>query len=390
MKELLLAFAVLIAAPFCIGLLPARFMPGEETWFSTLRPEKGKSVCPAAVYAAGLLTELAVFQLVAVPVIILEAWGFPTIVTIYSVLLVILSLAGVAAGLPVLKGFAADLGTLPAWKGKISIETCLYCLLAVILVGFQMYMAYTCAFFDGDDAYYVVQSVIADETDVLYRILPYTGLTTEVDIRHSLASLPIWEAYLARVTGTHATVMAHSILPLVIIPATYMLYFRIGMKLFKGSSRKTAIFLIIVSLLQIFGNTSIYTNATFFLMRTWQGKSMLCNLVLLAEIWILLNLAEGAGGKRTGRENARTGAAPAEVPAAQKKAGLAGWWFLLVINNIAAAMMTTMGAFLAGLFIAVAGLVWAVREKRPKILLPLAASCIPCLLYLALYVFYAG
>ncbi len=33
-------------------------------------------------------------------------------------------------------------------------------------------MAYTDEFFDGDDAYYVAQSVIAEQTDVLYRILP--------------------------------------------------------------------------------------------------------------------------------------------------------------------------------------------------------------------------
>ena len=361
-KELLLAFAVLIAAPFCIGLIPARFMSGEETWFSGLRPEKGKSVCPTSVYVAGLLLELAMFQLLAVPVILLDAFGFARIVPVYSVMLAVGSAAGIAVGLPVLKALAADIMAFPKWKDKISVETCLYWVLALGLVGFQLYMAYTRAFFDGDDAYYVVQSVIADETDVLYRILPYTGLSTDADMRHALASLPIWIAYMARVTGTHATVMAHSILPLVLIPAVYMLYFRIGMRLFKGNGRKTAIFLIVVSLLQIFGNTSIYTNATFFLMRTWQGKALLCNMILLAAIWILLQL------KGT------------------RESGQAGWWILLIANNIAAAMMTTMGAFLVGLFIAVVGLVWAVREKKPVILVPLAVSCIPCLAYLILYV----
>lgn len=363
MKELIIAFLVLIVAPFCTGLLPARFLSGEKTVFAGLREEneKNKSVCPMTVYVSGLLVSLAVFQLIAVPVIITEAWGFPSIVTLYSVCLIVLSVAGMIVGVPVLRGYAADGKTLQQWKKGFSVETSLYWLLALALIGFQLYKAYTCAFFDGDDAYYVVQSVIADETDVLYRILPYTGLTTELDIRHALASLPIWEAYLARVSGTHAAVMAHSILPLILIPAVYMLYFRIGTKLFKGNSRKVAIFLIVVSLLQIFGNTSIYTNATFFLMRTWQGKAVLCNLVLLAEVWILLNLEKRAG-----------------------------WWFLLVINHIVAAMMTTMGAFLVGLFVAVTGLVWAIREKRPGILVPLAASCIPCLVYLVLYVFYAA
>ena len=305
MAELLAAFAVLIAAPFCIGLLPALAMPGEKTAWHKERTgenrrgeEKGRtagirrllwkrtpvSVCPAAVYAAGFVTMLAVFQIVAVPVILLETWGFPRIVTIYSILLAVLSAAGLIFGFPVLRGMTADARTLVAKKKRPSVETALYWVIAVGLVLFQMYMAYTHEFFDGDDAYYVAQSVIAEQTDVLYRILPYTGLSTALDYRHALAALPIWEAYLARITGIHPAIIAHSVLPLLLIPLTYLVYYRIGMRLFKGAFRKTAVFLILVSLLQIFGNTSIYTNATFFLMRTWQGKSILCNLVLLTAV----------------------------------------------------------------------------------------------------------
>ena len=322
MAELLAAFAVLIAAPFCIGLLPALAMPGEKTAWHKERTgenrraeEKGRtagirrllwkrtpvSVCPAAVYAAGFVTMLAVFQIVAVPVILLETWGFPRIVTIYSILLAVLSAAGLIFGFPVLRGMAADAYALIAKKKRPSVETALYWVIAVGLILFQMYMAYTHEFFDGDDAYYVAQSVIAEQTDVLYRILPYTGLSTALDYRHALAALPIWEAYLARITGIHPAIIAHSVLPLLLIPLTYLVYYRIGMRLFKGAFRKTAVFLILVSLLQIFGNTSIYTNATFFLMRTWQGKSILCNLVLLTAVWTLLRLWEtGADREKTG------------------------------------------------------------------------------------------
>ena len=388
MAELLAAFAVLIAAPFCIGLLPALAMPGEKTAWHKERTgenrraeEKGRtagirrllwkrtpvSVCPAAVYAAGFVIVLAVFQIVAVPVILFETWGFPRIVTIYSILLAVLSAAGLIFGFPVLRGMAVDARTWIVKRKRPSVETALYWVIAVGLILFQMYMAYTHEFFDGDDAYYVAQSVIAEQTDVLYRILPYTGLSTSLDIRHALASLPIWEAYLARVTGIHPAIIAHSVLPLILIPLTYLVYYRIGMRLFKGAFRKTAVFLILVSLLQIFGNTSIYTNATFFLMRTWQGKSVLCNFVLLTAVWSLLRLWEtGADGEQKGKKQA-------------------GWWLLMAANNVTAAMATTMGAFLLGLFIAIAGLVMAVRQKRPGRLIPLAATCLPGLVYLGIY-----
>lgn len=381
MAELLAAFAVLIAAPFCIGLLPALAMPGEKiAWHEERAGENKKagirrlflertpvSVCPAAVYAAGFVIVLAVFQIVAVPVILFETWGFPRIVTIYSILLAVLSAAGLIFGFPVLRGMAVDARTWIVTRKRPSVETALYWVIAVGLILFQMYMAYTHEFFDGDDAYYVAQSVIAEQTDVLYRILPYTGLSTSLDIRHALASLPIWEAYLARVTGIHPAIIAHSVLPLILIPLTYLVYYRIGMRLFKGAFRKTAVFLILVSLLQIFGNTSIYTNATFFLMRTWQGKSVLCNFVLLTAVWSLLRLWEtGADGEQKGKKQA-------------------GWWLLMAANNVTAAMATTMGAFLLGLFIAIAGLVMAVRQKRPGRLIPLAATCLPGLVYLGIY-----
>ena len=381
MAELLAAFAVLIATPFCIGLLPALAMPGEKiAWHEERAGENKKagirrlflernpvSVCPAAVYAAGFVIVLAVFQIVAVPVILFETWGFPRIVTIYSILLAVLSAAGLIFGFPVLRGMAVDARTWIAKKKRPSVETALYWVIAVGLILFQMYMAYTHEFFDGDDAYYVAQSVIAEQTDVLYRILPYTGLSTSLDIRHALASLPIWEAYLARVTGIHPAIIAHSVLPLILTPLTYLVYYRIGMRLFKGAFRKTAVFLILVSLLQIFGNTSIYTNATFFLMRTWQGKSVLCNFVLLTAVWSLLRLWEtGADGEQKGKKQA-------------------GWWLLMAANNVTAAMATTMGAFLLGLFIAIAGLVMAVRQKRPGRLIPLAATCLPGLVYLGIY-----
>ncbi len=388
MIGLLAAFAVLIAAPFCIGLLPALAMPGEQAaWHGEQAGEKktagekkgasgiggllwgrrAVSVCPAAVYAAGFVLMLAVFQLVAVPVILFENWGFPRIVTIYSILLAILSCAGLIFGFPVLRGMAADGRALMERRKKPSVETALYWALAVGLILFQMYMAYTHEFFDGDDAYYVAQSVIAEQTDVLYRILPYTGLSTALDYRHALAALPIWEAYLARMTGIHPAIIAHSVLPLVLLPLTYLVYFRIGMRLFHGEGRKTAVFLILVSLLQIFGNTSIYTNATFFLMRTWQGKSVLCNLVLLTAVWALLQLWKtGTDGEQKGKKQA-------------------GWWLLMAANSVTAAMATTMGAFLLALFIAVAGLVLAVRQKRPGWLFPLAAVCIPGMIYLGIY-----
>lgn len=332
--------------PVCTGLL----------WSEGLGVKRRSA---AHIYLAGFLIQLAVFQLIAVPVMVREAYGMGLLTGIASAVLTVLCAAGAAVFL-----LRQRKGKGERTKGRssaLSWECRIFWLIALASIAFQMYMAFAYASFDGDDAYYVVQSVLADQTGVLNRIRPYTGLSTDLDIRHAFAALPLWEAYVARLTGIHAAIVAHSLLPLVLIPLTYLCYFEIGRKLLGAANVKLPIFMTLVSLMQIWGNTSIYTNATFFLMRTWQGKSIMANLVLLAQIWLLLEIFD------------------------KKKAGpAAGYWVLLVVNNVVAAMMTSMGAFLAAMFLGITGLVAAIRQKRLSILWKMAACCIPNAVYLLL------
>ncbi len=371
------AFGVLFlfgVAPVCTGLL----------WVG--QPGK-KRRGPDFVYLAGFLTQLALFQLVAVPVMIAKPHGMGLLTGLAAGLGAALSIAGVALRFPVLQDFAHTgaariseslrkagdgngrrrrgrkrRGKAAGQKGKPPVtERGVLWALALAVVGFQMYMAFAYASFDGDDSYYVVQSVLADQTGVLNRIRPYTGLSTDLDIRHALATLPLWVAYVARVTGIHATIVAHTLSPLVWIPLTYLCYFEIGRLLFGAENVRLPVFMALTGILQIFGNTSIYTNATFFLTRTWQGKSVLCNFVLLVQIWLLLEIF--------GRKKDRY----------QKV-----YWKLLAVNNVVSAMMTSMGAFLAAMFLGIAGLSAAVRQRRPVYLLRAAVCCVPNVLYLVM------
>ena len=282
------------------------------------------------LYLAGFLSELAVFQLIAVPVMVKEVYGMNLLVYLTTAVFAVLAAAGFIwtflreRGLWKQAGRNEDVnqqqagqaqtcslrkpmvpGTGNGARNRIqrtavqNPERLLFWLLFLASVGYQMYMAFAYASFDGDDAYYVVQSVLADQTGVLNRIRPYTGLSTDLDIRHALATLPLWIAYVARMTGIHATIVAHTLLPLIFIPLTYYVFVQIGRKLFSDGSVKLPIFLTLVSIMQIWGNISIYTNETFFLTRTWQGKSVLANLILLVELWLMLELcAREKSGKR--------------------------------------------------------------------------------------------
>lgn len=346
---------------FVFGIAPVGI---GELWTKGMGQKREKIL---NLYLAGFLSELAVFQLIAVPVMVKEVYGMNLLVYLTTAVLAVLAVAGFIWTFLREHGLWKQAGQ----KQHVAVqnpERLLFWLLFLASVGYQMYMAFAYASFDGDDAYYVVQSVLADQTGVLNRIRPYTGLSTDLDIRHALATLPLWIAYVARMTGIHATIVAHTLLPLIFIPLTYYVFVQIGRKLFSDDSVKLPIFLTLVSIMQIWGNISIYTNETFFLTRTWQGKSVLANLILLVELWLMLELCAREKNRKRQEE---TGS---QLP----------YWLLLAVNHIAAAMMTSMGAFLTAMLFGITALVAAIRYRSWSILWKMALCCIPNVIYLAL------
>ena len=73
--------------------------------------------------------------------------------------------------------------------------------LAGVLLLVQLVLAVLMVYGDGDDAYYVAISAAAEESGRMYQKIPYTGMHTELDVRHGLAPFPIWIAWLAQMTG---------------------------------------------------------------------------------------------------------------------------------------------------------------------------------------------
>jgi len=342
---------LLVLAPLGTGLIINRFIDKEN-----------RSI--GISYIFGFLTLLAAFQLLAVPIIFTDSWGFGKIVKIFTVIVTVFTGLGIIQSLHMWRA-EGNVFKERKWFVKDKRMELVQWMIVLVLIAFQLFMAVTHASFDGDDAYYVVQSLITDETNTLYSILPYTGLSTNLDMRHSMAVFPIWIAYIARMTGIHATIVSHTILPLVLIPLTYLIYYEIGRKLFKEKKEHLPSYMTIVCMLHIFGNVSIYNNATFLLMRTWQGKSMLANVVIPTIFMVLLWLFDGEPGRRGNRS---------------------GFWLFLFILNIVAAMMSTASVFLNTFLIAVMAVVFAVQEKNLKILFQMAGSCIPCVVYALLYV----
>ena len=67
-------------------------------------------------------------------------------------------------------------------------------------------------------------------------------------------------------------------MPQILSLFTCILYYQIGLLLFKGKKKNTDLFFCLILLLDFYSYT-IYTAATFLFTRTYEGKSILANVI---------------------------------------------------------------------------------------------------------------
>lgn len=343
----------------------------------------GKKDAAEAGYAfcLGYILMWAVFQLTAVPVIIKEG-EFRQIEFIFEGISLTLAIAGLLVFFMHLRNGLwerlCSRGREILKTGVIKEKAAALLLWAVFAAGllFQMLQAYRLAYADGDDAFYIPISLTASQGGSLYKSIPYTGYQTTLNLRYGLAPFPVWVGFIASKCRVNAAVAAHSLMPLLLIPVTYVLYLEIGKMLCRGMAsagdkeameRKgllLPLFMIFVTLLQIFGNYSIYPASTFLLTRTRQGKAALGNVVLPFLILLLYKMAE-------------------EVKTRGKARAQNVLWLMAAMT--AGCLCSTMSGFLCGMLVMMTVLLAFLLYRKPSVLLQGFLGCVPGIVYALLY-----
>lgn len=147
-------------------------------------------------------------------------------------------------------------------------------------------------------------------------------------------------------------------------------------------------FMFLIALWQMFGYVSLFTTETFFLTRTWQGKSFAGNFVIPAVIWIFLSLSEPAKeGDGLGRiKYGEVRRASDIYGSTEEKQQNTGLWMLLACLNFAAGASSSLAILLSCLMTAGFGFLFAFREKSFAVLVKAGLACIPGGIYVLLYV----
>ncbi len=343
---LMLALCLLVI-PLCMGAIPATFVDKKRR-------------DPSFMLITGYIIMWAVFQLICVPMILLEDMGelhFPYVVFLFAVSNIVLAGAGVVLWL--WKARKAPFEKVrPAKK-----EMILWTIFAVLL-GIQLVASVTMRYADGDDAFYVAVATLTESSNSMYKLSPYDSGALGLSARYGLAPFPIWIAFLARVSGMRTAIVAHTVVATVLIFVTYVIYGQIAKLLFAEKREARPFFLSLVALLVIFGNYSIYTTENFMLARSRQGKAALGNIIIPMVIFLFLLLFERI---REDKKVEKT------------------LWLLLAATVTAACLCSTLGTFLMCLFFGVIGLCAGAVYRQWGLIVKTALCCVPALAYVALY-----
>ncbi|WP_270853210.1 DUF6077 domain-containing protein [Roseburia hominis] len=313
------------------------------------------------VWVLGFTTMLAVAQLLLVPMVALQRTLYEAVM-LWKILLEVLSVISLIllCGREIQKsGKRDDRGKrqkMTAWTAVIGIA-------AAVLILLQAYIPARYQHSDDDDARFIAEEVSAVVHGSMYREDTITADFMYWDtgeVRKDLTSP--WTMFVAMMAydgGIAPAVLSHAYLPFFLILLCYALYTLIGQKLFDGDWEKTGVFLILLSVIHLWGYTSTHTLASMILLRIWQGKAVCAGFMIPLFFYLFYRVMRPDYEKR--------------------------WLPLFYVAAVGACLLSGVGIITTPILLGIYGFVdfCCHRDWRKTLMIFLAA--VPCGMYLLYY-----
>lgn len=326
----------LLAVPYCVGNGVSSYLKIRKTISKN--------------YFLGMITIWALLQVIAVPLILLKQ-SFLLLIAIVTILLFLLCVYGLKKG---------------CFPTRLHVLSRVECFAAAMLF-LSMLILLLCTVFlqhtDADDSRFVVNAVDIVRTNRMFLTNPINGeetLTWTGEIAKDItAPWALFIAYFSKMTGIFVTVMAHSVLPCILLLCAFCVFWMLSDVFFKNDILHRCIFVCFVILLNLYGYFSVYSAETFLLTRIWQGKAAVAGIgipaVFLISMWIYEE---------------------------EKKKS---YYIVLLLANLAMCLMSGMGVIIGVIMLGCIGFVYGVIKRNIKVSLRFWSLCIPNVIYYLLH-----
>jgi len=236
----------------------------------------------------GFLAYQILFQVCAFPFIITKRW-FTELVTCWTVL--VLAVLAVSIFLrrkdlvSQVKGFVASVNAQP-----------LCFVVAIVAVVIFGYYAMMNGRLDDDSVYYIGLANTTVDMDVMFRSNVYTGaMQPSLYLRRIFTTFEINAAALAKIFDIHPIIVMRVTRVLTNVVLSAFSLHAIGTKLYvkheyKECQKKSMTFMIIALYSNFLMEKTIFTNGTFLLHRTYEGKAFAAGTLVLFTIYLCIEL----------------------------------------------------------------------------------------------------
>ena len=306
-------------------------------------------------FVIGYLFCFAVCQFVAIPLIIF-GFSFKLLLYLYASILIIISSISVILNKNKIKNIFFET------YNNIKEFPKLLAVCAITLISIQLFVAFWYTHVDDDDAIYIGTATTTIQTNTLYKYDARDGAKYNYfQKKYALAPFSIYIAIFSEFVKIHPTILAHTILPIIFISLSYMVYGLISNELFNKNKKAVFLFLIILSFVNLWGNYSLRTSNTFLLFRIWQGKSVLANIIIPA-VWLFFIKADKNDFKLID-------------------------CLILFIVNMAGTLSTTLGIGLPEIILMLESLIFGIIYKKKSYIIKSAICCLPGFIYGMIFLF---
>lgn len=311
---------------------------------------KDEDICFNIV--SGTVLWWALMEMILIPMTMKLA-SFQSFVMVYTTVILFLMLGGLFFWKEILE----DVKALPQ---KIFQNLTLGYVVAFFLICYQLYFLHHHMYLEWDDTYYVNLANEAVYSNKIYWVYPETGALADFDKRYVLSLWPIFYAWLAKLMGVIPTIMAHTILPWLMIPLAYMVYYLIGKRLFKEDRELQGMFLAMAVLLHLYMSGQHTSGLTFLSITPWVGKGVLAAILIPLLFYWILRLTEESRRK---------------------------YWLMLGMTGLGGCLLSSMGIMLSPVFIGTAVFLVSLGKKKFSYVGYGVAASLPCVLLGVYYIY---
>lgn len=235
--------------------------------------------------------------------------------------------------------------------------------------------------FTLDAAYYVSNVTTSIETNMINVYDPFTGNWQDhYEIRYLLATYSVNDAVMCQITKLPALIYTKLVMNIVVLLLVNIVYYMIAVFLFENNYLKTAVMMAFMFVVNM-TFASIFTTSLFLLTRTYEGKTVIGNISLLAVFYIFMNMMSESGGANVNDgeiiKNNTT-----------QKCKIITPWFLLFIISFGSMTISSSANMVLPAAISLLALPYMIINKTVKPIIKYFACVLPGIIMVVAYILY--